>query len=251
MALLGGEVAYRLLRVIAPAEPAGMTGAAYQGTSKLEKLFGPDIWSVIRDKVVIDFGCGSGAEAIELAQHGSSHVYGVDISERLLSFAREHAAKAACGNVTFGATLREPADMILSVDAFEHFADPAAILKTMAGMLKPGGELLACFGPTWYHPRGGHLFSVFPWAHLIFSEAALCRWRSHIRNDGAKKFSEVEGGLNQMTIGRFEQLVSESPFEMQVLEPVPIRPAQRFHNRMTREFLTSVVRCRMRLTNPH
>ncbi len=34
----------------------------------------------------------------------------------------------------------------------------------------PHGAVYASFGPTWYHPLGGHLFSVFPWAHPIFSE---------------------------------------------------------------------------------
>src|SRR5262249_6321332 len=70
---------------------------------------------------------------------------------------------------------------------------PAAILLTMFDLLKPGGVLVASFGPTWYHPLGGHLVSVFPWAHLIFSENALMRWRSSIRSDGAKRFHEVEG----------------------------------------------------------
>jgi hypothetical protein len=55
---------------------------------------------------------------------------------------------------------------------------------------------------------GGHLFSVFPWAHLIFSEQALIRWRSDFKSDGATRFSEVAGGLNQMTIRRFERLIA-------------------------------------------
>src|SRR5262249_46940466 len=137
--------------------------------------------------------------------------------------------------------------VIVSIDAFEHFSDPQAILKTMARMLKPNGCVLASFGPTWYHPLGGHLFSVFPWAHLIFTEKALCRWRTHIRNDGAQRFADVEGGLNQMTIARFQRLVKDSPFEIESLQTIPIRPARMFHNRFTREFLTAVVRCKLRL----
>ena len=134
-------------------------------------------------------------------------------------------------------------DYIVSLDAFEHFEDPGAILDIMASLLKPGGEVLASFGPTWYHPLGGHLFSVFPWAHIVLSEAALVRWRSRYRDDGATRFSEVAGGLNQMTIKRFERLVAASPLEIKSLQCVPIRKASRFHNRFTREFLTSVVRC--------
>lgn len=74
----------------------------------------------------------------------------------------------------------------------------------MSALLEPKGEVIASFGPTWYHPLGGHLFSVFPWAHLLFSEKALLRWRSDFKTDGATHFGEVAGGLNQMTVDRFE-----------------------------------------------
>jgi SAM-dependent methyltransferase len=131
------------------------------------------------------------------------------------------------------------------VDAFEHFADPAEVLRIMNTLLKPEGEVLLSFGPTWYHPLGGHGFSVFPWAHLIFSEKALIAWRSTFKTDGATRFSEVAGGLNQMTIRRLEELVTASPFRFATLDPVPIRKLRWFHNRFTREFTTAVVRCRL------
>lgn len=222
-----------------------MSGAAYAGRSKIEVLLGQNIWKEITGKTVIDFGCGSGVDTIELAQRGACHVYGIDINERCLAMARERAAAAECKNVTFATTPPQPADVIVSLDAFEHFDDPSAILAIMARMLKPGGCVLAAFGPTWYHPLGGHLFSVFPWAHLLFSEAALCRWRSHLRSDGAQHFSEVEGGLNQMTIRRFEQLVECSPLRFDSLETVPIRRARTLHCQPTRELFTAVVRCKL------
>ena len=111
--------------------------------------------------------------------------------------------------------------------------------------LQPGGEVLVSFGPTWYHPLGGHLFSVFPWAHLIFSEKALISWRSAFKTDGATRFSEVAGGLNQMTIAKFEALVATSPFKFAALEFVPIKKLRPIHNRLSREFTTAIVRCRL------
>jgi SAM-dependent methyltransferase len=245
MALIDGTIGYRILRKIAPAEPAHMSGNSYRGLSKVEVLLSKTVWSEIKDKVVIDFGCGAGAEAIEIARHGAAQVYGIDIVDRLLVEAREEAAQAQCQNVRFGRTPQEPADVIISIDAFEHFADAAAVLDVMAGMLRPTGCVLASFGPTWYHPLGGHLFSIFPWAHLVFGEEALCKWRSHIRQDGAQKFSEVEGGLNQMTIRRFRRLVESSPLKFASFEPVPIRVARHLHNRFTQEFFTAVVRCKL------
>jgi hypothetical protein len=86
---------------------------------------------------------------------------------------------------------------------------------------------------------------VFPWAHLLFSEKALVGWRSTFKTDGATRFSEVAGGLNQMTIARFEKLVAASPLKFSAIELVPIKKLQRFHNRLTREFATAIVRCRL------
>jgi SAM-dependent methyltransferase len=134
----------------------------------------------------------------------------------------------------------------MSLDAFEHFDDPAQILKIMRGLLKPDGRVIAMFGPTWYHPLGGHQFSVFPWSHLLFTEKALIRWRSDFKRDNATRFNEVEGGLNQMSISRFERIVAASDFEFESLEAVPIRKLRRFHNRLTREFFSAIVRCRLK-----
>jgi hypothetical protein len=96
-----------------------------------------------------------------------------------------------------------------------------------------------------FHPLGGHLFSVFPWAHLLFREEALIRWRSTFKTDGATRFGEVAGGLNQMTIKKFEGIVEESPFRFVSFESIPIKRLRRFHNRLTREFTTAAVRCRL------
>ena len=71
------------------------------------------------------------------------------------------------------------------------------------------------------------------------------QWRSTFKTDGATRFSEVAGGLNQMTIARFEALVANSPLRFASLELVPIRQLRRFHNRLTREFTTTIVRCRL------
>lgn len=238
------DVQYRLLKRIAPAEPTHMSGEAYAGKSKLKVLLGERLFEECRGRDVLDFGCGSGAEAVELAGVARS-VYGLDIVPRLLDEARKHAARSGVErSCTFSSELpAQKFDLIVSLDSFEHFGDPAAVLQSMFELLRPGGRVITSFGPTWYHPYGGHLFSVFPWAHLVFSEPALIRWRSDIRSDGATRFREVEGGLNQMTISRFEKLVQASPLTLVSLEAVPIRRLERFNTALTREFTTAIVRC--------
>jgi len=240
------DLQYRILTKIAPGVPQTMDGSTYVGKSKIGVLLGEDFLAQVRDRTVIDFGCGDGIATLDLARHGASKVVGLDILEPALERARGHAAAAGLAErCEFSTRTDTKADVIVSLDAFEHFGDPAAILDIMHSLLNPGGFVMASFGPTWFHPLGGHLFSVFPWAHLVFSEAALMRWRANIRKDGATRFSEVDGGLNQMTIARFERLVKGSKFRIDTLETVPIRSLRPVHNRITREFTTAIVRTRL------
>jgi SAM-dependent methyltransferase len=237
---------YQILKRISPGSPDCCSGSVYEGKSKLAVLMGEEFFPRIAGKVVIDFGCGEGADAVEMAQKGAKQVIGIDIREDFLRAAREKAFRAGVQDTClFVSSTTETANIVVSVDAFEHFADPAEILRIMNSLLHPSGEVLVSFGPTWLHPLGGHLFSVFPWAHLIFSEKALIRWRSTFKTDGATRFSEVAGGLNQMTIAKFEDLVANSPLQFAGFELVPIKKLRPFHNRLTREFTTAIVRCRL------
>lgn len=236
---------YRILKALAGTRPEPLADSDPR-KSKLDTLFGRELVSRIVGRLVIDFGCGDGLEAIDLARRGAKRVIGIDNREEILQVARANALRAGVSDCcTFVSSTMERADIILSIDAFEHFADPAAILRTMDTLLLPHGEVLISFGPPWYHPLGGHLFSVFPWAHIIFTEEALIRWRSTIRSDGATRFSEVSGGLNQMTIRKFESLLTETAFQVRGLEFVPIRKLRHVHNPLTREFTTAIVRAHL------
>jgi hypothetical protein len=113
----------------------------------------------------------------------------------------------------------------------------------MRSLLKPTGCVMASFGPTWYHPLGGHVYSVFPYAHLVFSEPALVRWRSLYKTDGARTIEE--SGLNRITVRRFENLVGNSPFKFAEFDAIPIRRLRPIASRLTREFTTAVVRCKL------
>jgi SAM-dependent methyltransferase len=240
------SIQYRVLKTICPGSPHWCNGSVYEGGSKLDILLGRDFLRNISGKIVTDFGCGEGLESVEIARRGAKRVIGIDIREDCLQAARRRALEAGVENsCLFASSTEELSDIIVSIDAFEHFSDPAGILRMMNALLKADGEVLVSFGPTWYHPLGGHLFSVFPWAHLIFSEKALLRWRSAFKTDGATRFGEVAGGLNQMTIRKFEELVEDSDFMFATLELVPIRRLRPFHNRWTREFTTAIVRCRL------
>jgi SAM-dependent methyltransferase len=245
MAIIGGNLGYHLLKRMMPREAVAAQATA-PTDSRLRFHFGDNFFDLIRGRTIIDFGCGAGMEAVEMARCGAAKVIGLDIQAGLLEQARSRAeAHYVSDRCTFASTTNERADIIISKDAFEHYADPEAIIRLMASLVKPDGFILASFGPIWLHPYGGHLFSVFPWAHLLFSEDSLIRWRSDFRTDGATRFCEVEGGLNQMTIRKFERIVDAGPCRIEWMDTVPIRGIQAFKHRSLREFGSSIVRCKM------
>jgi SAM-dependent methyltransferase len=253
MGIIGGSLGYNILRWISARRGVAfgltgyMDGSAYANRSKIEVLLGADIWERINSKVVVDFGCGSGAETVEMASRGASQVIGVEKREEAIEEARALARRAGVSDrCTFTTATDQSADIIIALDSFEHFEDPAQILRIMRGIIKPGGVLLCSFGPTWYHPLGGHGFSIFPYAHLVFTESALMRWRADYVDDGAKVFGDVGTGLNQMTIRRFKRIIAESDWEMESFEAVPIRKLRRVANRFTQELTTAIVRCRLK-----
>ena len=89
---------YRVLTRIFPRHSDSSRGEAYERNSKLDVLLGSDFINKIVGKTVIDFGCGEGNDAIEMAQKGARRVIGIDIREDLLQRARNKAIEAGAQN---------------------------------------------------------------------------------------------------------------------------------------------------------
>ncbi len=247
MGIVGGYVADNILKRFVPRSYAHSNEISCKSIdTKLVGFFGTDFFEQIKGKVVIDFGCGRGFESVQMAKNGAQKVIGIDIQERLISEARElakvHDIADCC---VFASRTKEKADIIISKDAFEHFDHPDIILNEMHKLLNPNGYVLASFGPTWLHPYGGHLFSVFPWSHLIFTERSLINWRSKFRSDGATCFREVDGGLNRMTIKKFKRIVDDSKFKCVNLESIPIKSIKILKSPLLNEFGSSIIRCKL------
>ena len=220
---------------------------ASENRLSLDKIFVDDFPSKIKDKFVVDFGCGHGADTETMARWGAKLALGLEIRPELVEANKERTELSNCSfATTLPDHLKSQADLIISIDAFEHFSDPKEMLNIMYNCLRPGGEAFISFGPTWYHPHGGHAFSVFPWSHLIFTEKALVRWRNQFYHDGATKFNEVAGGLNQLSIADFETIFLHSPFEIVEMNCKPIRGKQWLQKILGREFTTSMVLVRLR-----
>lgn len=264
---LSGSIGYRLLKALCkprakvPASNESQDGGLC-GAAKLERFLGRQVWQELQDRRVLDFGCGTGAEAVAAAERGAACVYGLDIQESRLEAARRRAEAAvvadrcvflnAATQTDEVAALEGTIDRAYSIDSFEHYVRPDIILERIHRLLAPGGRLLVSFGPPWKNPYGSHtwFFCHVPWMHLVFSETTIMAVRALYRDDGARKFADVEGGLNQMTLARFVALVERSPFKLDQFRLVPLSSRfvdrggawQRlFTNRLMREYFTSVV----------
>lgn len=173
----------------------------------------------LRGSRVVDFGSGWGFQSVALAKLGANEVLALETGEEKRSFTQRCGAGLRNLRVRGRAARDDEGkfDFVVSLDALEHYGDPEAVVSVMRGLLRKGGRLLLSFGPPWYSPYGAHLqfMSRVPWIHLFFSEAALMDMRARYRKDGAHHYSEVEGGLNQMTIARFEQLMIRAGFRVE------------------------------------
>jgi hypothetical protein len=76
----------------------------------------------------------------------------VDIRQDVMRKLREKALAADVEDHCFlTESAAELANMIVSIDAFEHSAEPAAVLCVMYSLLQPD-DALTSFGPNWIAP---------------------------------------------------------------------------------------------------
>jgi 2-polyprenyl-6-hydroxyphenyl methylase / 3-demethylubiquinone-9 3-methyltransferase len=101
----------------------------------------------LRDKNMLDVGCGGGllSEALALA---GARVSGIDLSEDLLEVARLHALETGVtvdyqnqSAEQFASTKAHQFHAISCMEMLEHVPDPASVIRACGQMLLPGGWL--------------------------------------------------------------------------------------------------------------
>ena len=100
----------------------------------------------LNGKAVLDLGCGYGHNCIDFVSRGASRVVGIDISEKMLSVAKEESAHEKISYLNMSMTdiakLGEKFDFIYSSLAFHYVEDFDAFAKDMYSVLNDGGRLL-------------------------------------------------------------------------------------------------------------
>lgn len=133
---------------------------------------------LLRGGRVLDLACGVGYGSRLLADARSDvQVLGVDLSETAVGYARERYAgdrvSFRCGD---GVRFEDEQgfDTIVSLETVEHVPDPGALLQQLAGLLRPGGRLIASVPTTPsvdLNPHHRHDFSERSFRALLAQRA--------------------------------------------------------------------------------
>ena len=138
----------------------------------------------IRERRVLDVGCGGGILADSMARKGAE-VLGIDLADKALKVAQLHALEASTRGVKYrevsvealAAEQPESFDVVTCMEMLEHVPQPASVVKACAALVKPGGWvffstinrnakafMLAILGAEYVLgmlPRGTHEYQKF------------------------------------------------------------------------------------------
>ena len=96
---------------------------------------------------VLDVACGTGVLFPDYLARQVDAITAIDISSEMVKVAAAKfpQAEVICADVEaypFGRQF----DVVMVYNAFPHFPDPAGLIKTLAGLVKPGGRLSVAHG---------------------------------------------------------------------------------------------------------
>lgn len=156
-------------------------------------------------KTVLDLGCGYGRSCADAVARGACRVVGIDLSERMLEVARRENAdpKIVCRrmDISRAGGLGERFDLVYSSLAFHYIPDFAALVRVLAGLVRPGGTLLfsqehpvvtapRSDRPSWVRDAGGN-----PEAFLLSDYNRPGRRESHWIIDGVVVWHRTMGEI--------------------------------------------------------
>ena len=253
---IGERILLSLSRKPGSSDYGGATaGYTVENALDFPKKTSPKLLDYIRDKVVLDYGCGPGYQAVAMAREGARSVVGIDINQKWLERARALAAENKCDDrVSFseaGSFLAESSnrgkfDVVLCCGSFEHFGDSAKELAHMKSLTRPGGKILITFAEPWLSPHGSHMdgFCRLPYINVFFSEKTVMAVRSRFRDDGATRYEEILSGLNRMTLAKFERIIRNSGLRVEHQNYFATKNLPVVKNiPYLREFLVSAITC--------
>ncbi len=130
----------------------------YRGMRAVQRALAPGLFAAGRAGRVLDAGCGTGRNLVDLAASGPA--VGVDLSLRALAFARRRkAAPLVCGSIEALPFRSGAFGGVLSRDVLYMVPDDARAVREMGRVLAPGGTVLLS-SPAFESLRGAHDVAV-------------------------------------------------------------------------------------------
>jgi SAM-dependent methyltransferase len=169
----------------------------------------------LRDKTVLEIGCGGGYELWYAATSLGADAWGIDVVERrswdALAGERVHlqVVDMAASNPFAEGTF----DRAMSFTAWEHIEHPYRMLVETHRVLRPGG-LFWMKANLHRGPQASHLYRhiLFPFPHLLFSDDVIA-------DALARRGVEVDGAawVNRLTWAHYEAYFREVGFRILAL----------------------------------
>ena len=126
----------------------------------------------MKDKKVLDVGCGGGILAEALSELGAN-VTGIDASENTIGVAKSHSRSIGSDVIYIQNTIEEfisshpneKFDVITCLEMLEHVPSPNEILKSCSNLLKDDGNIF--FSTINRNPRS-YLFAVIGAEYILY-----------------------------------------------------------------------------------
>ena len=176
-----------------------------------------------KNKRILDFGCGHGSLALEIAALGAKKVIGIDLNIDLISFAKGNLDqnfpvlkdKVEFEVIDLLKTDKfKDIDYIVTKDTFEHTLNLDKILEKFHQILKKDGKAFVGFGPLYnfYNGDHGRTEAYLPWFHIIIPEKILI---NRLNKKYKKNFFKVEDlGLSKYSFKDYIRIFEKSKFKV-------------------------------------
>lgn len=142
---------------------------------------------------ILDIGCGGGLVCEPLARLGGN-VSGADADAQAIDVAKAHAAENGL-EITYenkpAEDIQKKFDVVLALEIIEHVTDPAEFVKSVSGLVKPGGIVI--FSTLNRNPKSFLLGIVAAEYILRWVPKGTHAWKKFIKPSELSRFSRQSG----------------------------------------------------------